>query len=291
MLRLAEEIVASTERMAASGASLQQVLSRLRAIDIDSFGLLMLSMPNAQYPALSNLLPGASTEEMDRHLTGDTGISLLQKSLRFTRALEAGFRRHTGRSMLGARVLDYGYGYGRLTRLMLHTSDPINIFGCDVAQRSLDWARELRLPGHYALISETPSALPFGGVNFDIIYAFSVFTHLSDPVTRAALSVLVDSLAPDGMMALTIRPIEFWQSFGQATPQEAQALMANHAADGFAFRPHLPYSSDFGDTSMSLAWLAQACPEMDVVGYDWGIIDPHQLVIFLRPNWRFPRQG
>jgi len=291
MLQLVETIVATTERMAANGASLEQVLTRLRAIDIDSFGLLLLSMPNSRVPALSALLPGASTEEMDRHLTGDTGLSLLQKSIRFVRSMENNFRKHTGRDMLGARVLDYGYGYGRLTRLMLRSADPANIYGCDVAQRSLDWAAELRLPGNYALISEAPSALPFGGVKFDLIYAFSVFTHLSDAVTRAALAVLVEALAPDGMMALTIRPIDFWDTFGHNTPEQTAHLIAEHRDRGFAFQPHLPYSKDFGDTSMSLSWLADACPELDVVSYDWGIIDPHQLVVYLRPSWRFPRRG
>ena len=175
MLKLAEEIIDDAERAAQRGASLEGALAVLRGLDIDNFGLLLLGMPDPRWPALSVLLPAASTEEMDRHLTGDTGVSLLLKSTRFMRALEADFLRYTGRSLLGVRVLDYGYGYGRLTRLMLKYTDPVSIYGCDVAQRSLDWASQLRLPGQYALIDEAPTSLPFAPGSFDLIYAVSAF--------------------------------------------------------------------------------------------------------------------
>lgn len=291
MLKLAEEIIDDAERAAQRGASLEGALAVLRGLDIDNFGLLLLGMPDPRWPALSVLLPAASTEDMDRHLTGDTGVSLLLKSTRFMRALEADFLRYTGRSLLGVRVLDYGYGYGRLTRLMLKYTDPVSIYGCDVAQRSLDWASQLRLPGQYALIDEAPTSLPFAPGGFDLIYAFSVFTHLSERVTQAAMNVLINALKPNGLLVVTIRDVMFWRISDKTTPEEAAALIAAHQATGFAFFPFLPYAHDFGDTSISLNWLQQHFPQLEVLGYDWGIGDANQIVIYLRPGWRFPQHG
>jgi SAM-dependent methyltransferase len=288
MLKLAEEFVDAAERTASAGGTIEEVLQHLRIIDIDSFGLLLLTIPEARWPALSALLPTASSVETDRHLTGDTGLTLLQKSTRFVRSVSENYARYTGRPLRGARILDYGFGYGRLARLLLYFSDPGNLYGCDVAQRSLDWARDLQLPGNYVLIDETPVTPPFGGMRFDLIYAFSVFTHLSEPVMRAAMAILTQSLSPRGLLVLTIRPVEFWQTMRDVAAPEIADLIAAHEQNGFACRPHLPYSKDFGDTSLSFVWLRNTFPKFDLVGYDWVINDPHQIFVYLRPSWQFP---
>jgi len=282
-MQIAEAFVDAAERQAAGGASLEQVLPQLRAMDVDSFGELLLRMPDPRWPSLSALLPAAPKEDMDRQLTGDTGVSLLQKSARFIRSLEHNTLVHTGRPLHGARILEYGYGYGRLTRMLLRYSDPAAIFGCDVAQRSLDWAAEFRLPGTYALVEELPSKLPFGGASFDVIYAFSVFTHLSERVTRAAINLLAGALSANGLLAVTIRPAGFWKVAGNMSADDIAQKMTEHAQAGFAFVPH---SKDFGKTSMSFAWLRREFPELDIVGYDWAMNDAQQIVVYLRPNWR-----
>lgn len=284
MIDIAAAFVDNAERRAAAGASLEQVLPHLRAIDIDSFGALLLNMPDPRWPALSALLPPAPTEQMNRHLTGDHGVTLLQKSVRFIRSLEHNTLVHTGRPLSAARILDYGFGFGRLTRLLLHHVNPAAIFGCDVAPRSLDWVEEYRLPGQYALIDEQPTTLPFPDTNFDVIYAFSVFTHLSERVTRAAIAVLIDALAPTGLLALTIRPAGFWNvGAGTLSPEDIARKIADHTEKGFAFAP---MNTDFGMTSISLGWLRAAFPELDMVGYDWSSNDAQQVVVYLRPNWR-----
>jgi SAM-dependent methyltransferase len=284
MIDIASAFVDAAERQAAAGASLEQVLPQLRALDTDSFGELLLGMPNPHWPALSALLPAAPTETMNRHLTGDHGVTLLQKSVRFIRSLEHNTLVHTGRTLSTARILDYGFGFGRLTRLLLRHADPAAIYGCDVAARSLDWAKEYRLPGQYALVDEQPTVLPFADIKFDVIYAFSVFTHLSERVARAALAVLTGALSANSLLAITIRHGGFWNvGAGTLSPEDIARKIADHSEKGFAFAP---LSEDFGMTSMSLGWLRQAFPELDMVGYDWASNDAQQVVVYLRPNWR-----
>ena len=50
---------------------------------------------------------------------------------------------------------------------------------------------------------------------FDLIYAFSVFTHLSEKTAHIVLSTLRDHIADTGVLVLTIRPKEVLASAPQ----------------------------------------------------------------------------
>jgi SAM-dependent methyltransferase len=84
-----------------------------------------------------------------------------------------------------ARVLDFGFGYGRHLRAMVYFTDPKNLYGCDPWPPSLARCHEDSLFGHLAASQFLPIDLPFLGT-FDLIYAFSVFTHLLARATRQA---------------------------------------------------------------------------------------------------------
>jgi SAM-dependent methyltransferase len=287
MNEISKSVIDDAEAFAAAGSSLEETLLVLRTLDTDSFGLLLLDMPNSRWPALSALLPAAAPEDVERHLTGAAGRSLLGRSVSFIRTTAHHFLRQTGRSLSGARVLDFGFGYGRLTRLMLRYCDPGQIYGCDPAPRSLDWATQHRLPGNFAASDTLPKTLPFGSLLFDLVYSFSVFTHLSQEATCIALDSLASRLSPNGMMVITIRPIEFWH-LQTAIPEEGRAnLIADHSRFGFAFRPHAASTPHYGDTSVSVGWLRTAVPRMIVVGWDWLMNDPNHIVIFMTPSWGF----
>ena len=78
-----------------------------------------------------------------------------------------------------ARVLDFGCGWGRLTRMLARDVAPGNLYGCDPAQGILDVCRADRVPAELARSDFLPQRVPFDGP-FDLAFAFSVFTHLSE---------------------------------------------------------------------------------------------------------------
>ena len=47
--------------------SRDSALKALRCLGIDDFGYLLMTMPNAQFPKLSNLLPKMASEEVQRN--------------------------------------------------------------------------------------------------------------------------------------------------------------------------------------------------------------------------------
>ena len=139
------------------------------------------------------------------------------------------------------------------------------------------------LKANLALSEDVPVVLPFRGP-FDLIYAFSVFTHLSEKTTNAVLNTLRRYIADDGVLVITVRPKQYWQVHSDAV---ADRMMAEHDRKGFAFVPsnRTPIDGDitYGDTSMSVDYVAANFPRWQVVGEHCNPIDPYQLLLFVRP--------
>jgi SAM-dependent methyltransferase len=83
-------------------------------------------------------------------------------------------------SWTGKRVLDFGCGVGRVLRQFGPEADEAEFWGCDLDRPSIEWAREnLEPPLNFFLSAEEPG-LPQEDGYFDLIFAFSVYTHLTD---------------------------------------------------------------------------------------------------------------
>lgn len=94
-----------------------------------------------------------------------------------------------GWSFEGKRVLDFGCGIGRTLRHFATDAEVAEMHGCDIDEPSIDWLREnLSPPFHFARTREEPP-LPYGDDSFDLVWAISVFTHLTDSWSRWLLEV------------------------------------------------------------------------------------------------------
>ena len=84
-------------------------------------------------------------------------------------------------SLSGARVLDFGCGAGRVLRHLIEdVGDDGELHGVDIDRPSIDWLQANASPPlHAATCGELPS-LPYPDEHFDLVYAMSVFTHLTE---------------------------------------------------------------------------------------------------------------
>lgn len=259
-----------------------------RGLGIDEFGELMFGMPNPEFPLLSRALPRMASTEIQAQWTGATGLYLLQQTSSFVRSVAYHFSRLTGRSLDGSTILDYGCGYGRIARLMYYFSGPGKLLGVDPWDRSIAICRECGLGEDFRQSDYLPKELPVGKKAFDLIYAFSVFTHLSPQATRMALDVCRRYIVDDGLLVITIRPIDFWSLDASAHGlSDTTALQSVHRRDGFAFSPipdHPKGSGmNYGHTSMTAEWITANIPHWRVVCRDRALDDPYQVYLFLRP--------
>ena len=80
----------------------------------------------------------------------------------------------------GKRVLDFGCGPGRVIRQFAPYGDETDFVGCDVHQPSIRWARANLSPPFSFFVNDHGPPLSCADASFDLVYAMSVFTHLTD---------------------------------------------------------------------------------------------------------------
>jgi len=264
----------------------EEIQSKMRRLCLDEFAEVLLNMPNSQYPNISSCLPEMASDEVQNNWTGSCGYTLLHQSLTFVRATWHSYERMTGRKLDTAKILDYGCGYGRLLRLMMYFANNDHLFGCDPWEKSIELCRESGIKCDLQVTDYLPLALPYPNGNFDLIYAFSVFTHTSLRATTTALAALSKIIRPDGVLVITIRPVEYWDYHQNLSDTERKSLKNNHDHTGFSFRPHNRQSVDgditYGDTSISLEFIEKNFSDWKILDSERTLDDPYQRIVYLQ---------
>jgi SAM-dependent methyltransferase len=99
----------------------------------------------------------------------------------------------------GKRVLDFGCGAGRVLRHFAPEAAQAEFTGCDIDAPSIDWINAHLDPPLHAFVNGEWPPLPRPDASFDLIYAFSVFTHLTDSWSAWVVE-LHRLLTPDGVL-------------------------------------------------------------------------------------------
>ena len=80
----------------------------------------------------------------------------------------------------GKRVLDFGCGVGRVLRQFLPETEIAEFYGCDLDAPSVEWLQQSFSPPFQIFETSEKAGLPQEDGFFDLIYAFSVYTHFTD---------------------------------------------------------------------------------------------------------------
>ena len=115
---------------------------------------------------------------------------------------------------LGA-ILDFGCGVGRVMRHWSSTKGPA-WHGTDYNPALIDWCRSNLKFAEFG-VNTLSGELPYEAETFDFIYAFSVFTHLSEPLQFFWINELSRVLKPGGYVWFTTHG-EYY--LGTLTPDE-----------------------------------------------------------------------
>jgi SAM-dependent methyltransferase len=124
----------------------------------------------------------------------------------------------------GKRVLDFGCGAGRTLRHFLAEAEHAEFHGCDIDEPSIAWLTEHFFPPLHAFLSGEQPQLPQPDGFFDVVYALSVFTHLTDQWAGWLLE-LHRVLKPDGLLFATFLNEGLWPDFGRGPWDEDRVGM------------------------------------------------------------------
>jgi 2-polyprenyl-3-methyl-5-hydroxy-6-metoxy-1,4-benzoquinol methylase len=102
-------------------------------------------------------------------------------------------------------VLDFAAGYGRVTRWLVPVYRSVTM--ADLEQEMIDFHRqELGVEGFVS--SHDPRILASHGQDYDIVFVFSLFTHLPSTSWRAWLNALAALVRPGGHLLLSTHSYE-----------------------------------------------------------------------------------
>jgi SAM-dependent methyltransferase len=102
----------------------------------------------------------------------------------------------------GKRVLDFGCGSGRVLRHFLDEARVAELHGCDIDAGSIAWLQENLSPPLRVFRNGEEPGLPFPEGHFDLIWATSVFSVLTDTWSRW-MCELHRVLKEDGLLIAT----------------------------------------------------------------------------------------
>ena len=223
-------------------------------------------------PAASRWMVGARLKRRGRSLlrrivpghANDAGRRLIQ--LNQLQVFETVLRRH-GRSLRQCRsILEFGCGYGRLTRHLFTLAPQAEIFGCDVSARDIAFCRRAYPQGRFTVNQPTPP-LHLPDAQCDFIFSYSVFTHLSEENHKHWLQELARILRPDGVMVHTTHSVLSLRLIEMFSPERLSKYGLGGSVEAFAasgqayhYAVDDPAQPEYGLTVISPAYILQQWP-------------------------------
>jgi len=99
-------------------------------------------------------------------------------------------------------ILDFGCGCGRVARHWATVDGP-EIHACDYNRELVAWC-QANLPFARTTHNELAPPTPYEAASFDLIYALSVLSHLSEPLQHLWLAEFRRLLRPGGLLVLSV---------------------------------------------------------------------------------------
>lgn len=181
---------------------------------------LVKSLSSTQYSPLREVLPGFPPEALQLATTGLSAEGALRQAFEFYADVSRVLDRSGSPLTPESTVLDFGFGWGRISRVFMHDVPLANIHGMDVDPELVEITRGLFASDQFALCDPMPPT-GFGAGTFDLVYAYSVFSHLSEAACRAWMGEFSRILRPGGMVVFTTRHESFFDFCGLPSTRQS----------------------------------------------------------------------
>jgi len=268
--------MARIEKALVSGDGPAKAFAR---VDDDLFALL-LSRDYEGYDAIKAALPDYPGEEWVQDCTGNlTLFEAVKESVLFWRLAKAALREHGRKTLNEATVVDYGAGWGRITRFA--EKDVARLYAVEPNPVFREVFQQTRVPGEL-IASDYLSAERLPIANADLLFCFSILTHASEQLARNIRDRWAEMMAKGGVVLFTIRPGTYLDAAGGEISRLSPADLAKAKADYAAGKPgYWPYpdSPDWGIAITPMAFLEA------LFGEDFEIIGPRY---FLQNDTQLP---
>ena len=124
-------------------------------------------------------MPGFATEQIQRNFVGSSNEQTLREAYNFYTYVKETCKSLGRPITANSKILDFGCGWGRFIRFFLKDVKEENILGVDVDPEIINICQSSVGYGNFEVVnSQPPTNIETGSI--DLIYAYSVFSHLSE---------------------------------------------------------------------------------------------------------------
>jgi SAM-dependent methyltransferase len=153
-------------------------------------------------------MPGFPDDMLQRNTVGSAGEQALREAFMFISFVKK-YARELGHPVNSTtRLLDFGCAWGRILRCFLKDCPADHLRGVDVDPMLIDAARASFPYCRFDRIDPLPPT-SFADGSFDLITAYSVFSHLAEHASLAWVQEFSRLLSPGGIMAVTTQRRDF----------------------------------------------------------------------------------
>lgn len=233
-------------------------------------------------------MPRFPSSEVQAQFVGSSKENALIEASNFYKTIKA-YAAQLGRPIKrGAVALDFGCGWGRYLRFLWKDIGDSNLYGVDVDPDIIKLCKENGVPGNLDEINPF-GRLPYKDNAMDVVLAYSVFTHLPEPIFNHWISEIKRVSKPGCIFAFTIEPRRFLEFIGALAnkkmesdwhiglakySQNSKKLLKDYDDEKFIFLPTgggAHRGADiYGDAVIPISYVAKKLsPDFKV----WGYID------------------
>lgn len=181
-----------------------------QSIDSDEWTRTVISsIAQPQTSPHGDPLPRFPDAILQANTTGLSGEAAIRQAAAFHDDVARTLARAGAPLAPGKQVLDFGCGWGRISRMFLRDVAARDLHGIDVDPDFVALCRDLFDSDRFTTCAPMPDgSLPAGA--FDLVVAYSVFSHLSQAAARAWLEEFHRVLKPGGFVGFTTRHESFF---------------------------------------------------------------------------------
>ena len=155
-----------------------------------------------------DLLPRFPEEQLQISTTGLAGRDAIKQASFFYEDAINGIARCGDSIAEGWKLLDFGSGWGRITRVAMRDFKLPNIVGIDVDESFVKLSNDLFSSPIFKVCASRPP-VDIDANSLNLVLAYSVFSHLSEEVAGEWIAEFSRILKKGGYVAFTTRSISF----------------------------------------------------------------------------------
>ena len=173
---------------------------------------------------LRKILPGTPTNYIQEFFTGTHGDKSLNEGFGYYKVVKEQYQKYNGDIARAHNILDFGCGWGRIIRFFIKDIQSSKIWGCDPEEDMIKICKEQNKYCNFECIKSYPPT-SFHDNTFDLIYSYSVFSHLSEDLHLRILQEIKRILRPGGIYITTTRKREFIEECAQLRERKDLATL------------------------------------------------------------------